>query len=106
MQATTYNFLNAFFKKKIHAQYQSIVFPDVILFHTQTRNNIIIFLFTLNDFIHFCFDSKSLSDNVHYHTQKETQGGMTLKTKIKFNHNIYEIVLTQMIHAKLSKTRK
>ena len=94
------------FKRKTNAQYQSIIFADVILFHTQTRNNIIIFLFTLNDFIHFCFVSKSLSVNVHYHTQKETQGGIKLKTRIKFNHNIHEIFLTQMIHAKLSKTRK
>jgi len=56
--------------------------------------------------INFCFVSKSLSDNVHFHTQKEIQGGMKLKTRIKFNHNIHEIFLTQMIHAKLSKTRK
>ena len=49
-QAITYAFLNAFFKRKTHAQYQSIVFAEVVLFHTQTRNNKIIFLFTLNDF--------------------------------------------------------
>ena len=56
--------------------------------------------------INFCFVLKSLSDNVHDHIQKETQGGIKLKTRIKFNHNIHEMFLTQMIHAKLSKTRK
>ena len=35
MQAITYAFLNAFFKRKTYAQYQSIVFAEVVLFHTK-----------------------------------------------------------------------
>lgn len=42
-QAITYTFLTTFFKKETHAQYQPIVFPEIVLFHTQTRNNIITF---------------------------------------------------------------
>lgn len=81
-QAITYTFLTTFFKRETHAQYQPIVFPEIVLFHTQTRNNIITFLFTLrlNDFNSFALFQSHYQTMyiVHYHTQKETQGGIKL----------------------------